>query len=258
MGLRPGPEHITNQTSPPSNLPEGGLDKYALFLDFDGTLVEIAAGPSLIDIPSTLPGLLRDLCAATHGAMALVSGRSVEALSTFLPDVPCALVGGHGAELRLGGRVQTHPLEGAEATRRIGEACTEFADRHAGLEAELKPTGAVIHFRQAPHAESSARRFAEELQAAWPVFELHDAKMAIELRPNDVGKDVAIQHLLKTPPFEGRRPIYFGDDRTDEPALDLVARAGGISVHIGEGPTRAEFRLSTPSQVLDTLKNWIA
>lgn len=257
MGIVPDPTSMTGQPTPPTTFPGRGLSEAALFLDFDGTLVDIAAGPDLIKIPDRLPGLLADVHRATGGALALVSGRSVGALLKFLPNVPCTLVGGHGAEMRRDGQMYKHPLSDAPATRSIGDACTDFAAGHAGLEAELKPTGAVLHFRQAPHAEDAARRFATRLCIDWPDFELHDAKMAIELRPRDVGKDIAVTHLMEQPPFAGRRSVFFGDDRTDEPALALVAKAGGLSVHIGEGPSYAEFRLATPADVLNTLTRWI-
>lgn len=256
MLLRPKDENTAVNSAPPDRLPGAGLEGYALFLDFDGTLVDIADGPELIEVPETLPGLLARLLDETGGAVALVSGRSVSALQRFLPEFDGILIGGHGAEMVVNAQTIDHALSGSDHVRRIEEACTDFAADRDGVEAELKPTGAVLHFRQAPEEEADARQLAENLCRENPNFEVHDAKMAVELRPKDVGKDIAIERLMSEDAFAGRIPVFIGDDATDEPALAWADAMGGLSIHVGDGRSVARYRLSTPSEVHELLSGW--
>lgn len=228
----------------------------ALFLDFDGTLVDLAPTPDGIVVPPGLPHLLEVLSDRTGGALALVSGRSVEALSGFLPGFDGPMVGGHGAQLRLDGQVTQHAFAQSDALRRITEAAQRFAAQHDGLLAEPKPTGVVLHYRGAPAREAEVLAFAGALAEATAGIELHDAKMAAELRPEDVGKDRAVAHLLGKAPFHGRVAVFCGDDATDEPAMRLAVALGGTACKIGHGDSVAPLRVARPADLLAALQLW--
>jgi trehalose 6-phosphate phosphatase len=219
----------------------------ALFLDFDGTLVEIAPRPDAIVVPSELPGILARLCEAAEGAVAVVSGRMMPDLERYLEGFPGVLIGSHGAERR--GAPQPPPppglLELQAEVRRIAEA--------EGLLPEIKSGGAALHFRQVPEREAMARGFAEALAAAFPAFVVQPAKMAFELKPKGAAKDRALAEVMRETPFAGRRPVYLGDDATDEPALSWVLADGGVAVKVGEGASVAPHRLDGPGEVLDWL-----
>lgn len=216
----------------------------ALFLDFDGTLVETAPTPDAIEVPGDLPGMLARLHDAAEGAVAIVSGRMLADLERYLDGFPGVLIGSHGAERR--GAPQPPPPEGLEElqaeVRRIAEA--------EGLLAEIKSRGAALHFRQVPELEAMARGLAEALAVAFPAFVLQPAKMAFELKPKGAAKDRALVEVMGEPPFAGRRPVYLGDDATDEPALDWVVAEGGLAVKVGEGASAAPHRLESPGEVL--------
>lgn len=219
----------------------------ALFVDFDGTLVEIAPRPDAVEVPEELGPLLARLHAAAGGAVAVVSGRMLADLETFLPGFPGAMIGSHGAERR--GAPPPPPPEGLaalqEEARRIAAG--------AGLLAEIKSRGAALHFRLAPEREGSAREAAEALAAAFPAFAVQPAKMAFELKPKGASKDLALAEAMAAAPFRGRRPVYLGDDATDEPALAWTAAQGGLAVKVGEGASVAPHRLLGPSAVADWL-----
>lgn len=243
--------------APSGHLPECRPGAHAFFLDFDGTLVDIAARPDAVTVPDGLRDTLDRLCTATGGATAVVSGRSVEVLSGYLPDFRGPLIGSHGGESLINGTHEAHPLTGAQVVENLHRMANRFAETIPGLLAEDKPAGVVLHFRENEDAEAQAQTFAKALCDCHEEFELHPAKMAYEIRPRGVGKEMAVSRLMGMASFEGRIPVYFGDDRTDEPAFARVRVAEGVSVKVGAGETRAEFRLAAPADVRAALAGWL-
>ena len=238
--------------------PLPALADCALFLDFDGTLVELAETPDAIEPDPGLPALLAALHAATGGAMALVTGRGVDDLLRHLPGFPGTIVGGHGAERRHEGARESHPAATGETLAQATDALHDFAEGRDGLLVEEKATGTVLHYRRAPEREAEVQDEVSRLAEAHPEFERHDSKMAAELRPSGIGKDKAILELMERAPFAGRRPIFAGDDTTDEPALAWVAARGGLSIRVGGGATNATSALSDPAEMRAELARWLA
>ncbi|WP_164738125.1 trehalose-phosphatase [Frigidibacter oleivorans] len=233
---------------PPGLDPRGD----AIFLDFDGTLVEIAPTPDAVEIPQGMADLLNRLHDASEGALALVSGRAIADLAGFLPGYRGPIIGSHGAEAR--GLPTLAAADGA--AQDLAPLHARFADFAAprGLLAEPKPHGAAIHFRGNPEAEDEARAFVEEVLADWPDLKIQPAKMAFELKPKSASKDIALRRIADEPPFAGRRPVYAGDDATDEPAIGWAQQAGGLGVKIGDGASQARHRLAGPAEVLVWLR----
>ncbi|GGH55207.1 trehalose-phosphatase [Frigidibacter albus] len=236
----------TLNTAPPALVPE----EDAIFLDFDGTLVDIALRPDAVQVPEGLAEMLMDLHAMCGGALALVSGRAMGELAGFLPRFTGPLIGSHGAESR------GLDLPGASHSVDLAALHARFAEFAAanGLLAEPKPHGAAIHFRSRPEAEAMARAFASEMISLHPGLTLQPAKMAFELRPEGATKDTALRLVADAAPFAGRRPVYLGDDTTDEPALIWAQELGGIGVKVGEGASAARWRLASP----DAVRAWLA
>ncbi len=222
--------------------------KDALFLDFDGTLVGIAPRPDAIDVPGHLGPLLSQLHDMMSEAVAIVSGRALAELEHYLPDFPGAFVGSHGAERR--GAPPAPLPDGLDA---LHDSVRAAAEEH-GVLAEIKTRGAALHFRQTPERKDAAGRAAEALADLYPGFVVQPAKMAFELKPSGATKDSALADLMAAPPFAGRRPVYLGDDATDEPALGWVAGRDGLAIKVGEGASVAPHRLATPQDVL----GWLA
>lgn len=231
----------------------------ACFLtDFDGTLVDIADRPMDVVVPDGLPDLLRRLHERMNGRVALVSGRSIEALEHFLPDFPGAIVGTHGAETRIAGIHAPADDFDLATVSRLQRLVEDFVALQPGFLMEKKPSGVVLHYRQAEDRAGLALRFMESLAGAAESFRLQPALMAYELKPDSVGKDIGIEKLLSLPGWEGKTPVFCGDDLTDEPALELVQRQGGVGVKIGEAETCAAHRLSCPRALRAQLERWLA
>lgn len=218
----------------------------ALFLDFDGCLVQISDRPDTITVPPELPGRLRRLHDRQGGALALISGRDVADLRRYLPDFPGAIAGSHGAELSLEGQRVEATHDATLDIAALHRQAQDLAAAHPAVLVEIKPHGVAMHYRADPALRGFVEDAMQRLAAAHPGLTQQPAKMAVELRPEGVGKDGALARLMLLPCFAGRVPVYAGDDLTDEPAMAHAQAQGGFGIKIGEGETIARYRLAGP------------
>ncbi|MEL6752075.1 MAG: trehalose-phosphatase [Pseudomonadota bacterium] len=213
----------------------------ALFLDFDGTLVELAETPDGVDVPPRLAWLLGRLSARVDGALAFITGRSIADLDTLLKAPAFAAAGVHGGEWRQAdGDVETHDGEPFDKER---ETVAAFAAQDERFIVEQKSGGITIHFRRAPEREADAETAMRDAFADRPDFEILSGHMMWEARRVGVHKGAGIERLMAKPPFTGRTPIFIGDDRTDEDGFATINEMGGLSIKVGEGETLATARL---------------
>ncbi|MDE2148560.1 MAG: trehalose-phosphatase [Gammaproteobacteria bacterium] len=224
----------------------------ALFLDFDGTLAEIAPRPDQVRVDAGLPGLLERLSRALDGAVAVITGRPLQQIDALLAPLRLPGAGLHGAQLRpltdAAVQLDDHP-DIATARRRLN-ACKP-ADDHVWIEDK----GAVLslHFRDAPQAAEASRRAVEAAARGLDV-DVMAGKSVYEVRPHGVDKGAAIRLLMSTPVFGGRRPVFAGDDVTDEDGFAVVRSLGGLTVKVGRGDTGAQWRCVNPA----ALGAWLA
>jgi trehalose 6-phosphate phosphatase len=237
--------------SPPP--PLSRLAPAALFLDFDGTLVELADAPGAIAVPAGLAPLLDRLAARLDGRLAIVSGRSLDDLRSHLGGAAAVLSGSHGAELHYadGRRIPVSIPPGLAAAR---DEIRRFAAVDEGLLVEDKPAGVALHYRLAPEREAEAGAFLAKL-AARSGLVLQRGKMVAELRPEGTDKGVALRRLMGEPPFAGARPVFVGDDLTDEDAFRAAGSLGGEGVLVGPArPSAARWRLDNVAAVTGWLE----
>ncbi len=225
---------ITERMTATNALPDPQPD-WALFLDVDGTLVEIAQTPEGVTVPVTLPASLRQISAALNGAVALVSGRSIANMEALLGPMPTAIAGLHGLEVRPAAnqeirrvKVDSRCLADARAALQV------FAKDHDGVTLEDKGLTLALHYRKAPELQAAAEQTVAELLTRYD-GRLHAirGKMVIELKPPGADKGTAIETMMAAPPFKGRRAVFVGDDVTDEDGFAAVNRLGGISIRVG-------------------------
>jgi trehalose 6-phosphate phosphatase len=207
--------------------------RHALFLDFDGTLVDIAPSPRLVTVPRDLPALLMRLQFFLGGALAIVSGRPLSDLQTYLAPADLDMVAEHGAVIKRRGGA-AHPPEAAWPES-WNERMTRFLTDHPGTEVERKAYSIALHFRRAPDAEHDAlnllRLLASEASGG---FEILPAKMAFELKLSTMSKGKAITELMSEEPFRRRVPVFAGDDVTDEDGFVAVTAMGGLALRVDE------------------------
>jgi trehalose 6-phosphate phosphatase len=233
---------------PPPDL----LDGAALFLDFDGTLVELAETPAAIRVPSGLPAMLARLKRRLDGRLAIVSGRSIAALDAHLPDAGIAFSGSHGLELRLADGT-TLPVSLPAGLEGLEEEVLAFAARTPGLLVETKPLGIALHYRQAPGAADAALALMGQL-ARQRGLRVQQGNMVVELRPNGATKGDALRAFMTEPEFADARPVFVGDDLTDEHAFEAARDLGGAGVLVGAPrATAAAYLLAS----VDAVARWL-
>ena len=239
---------MTSLPLPPTDLLEGA----ALFLDFDGTLVELAEAPDAIRVPPDLAPMLNRLRRRLNGRLAIISGRSLADLERHVPCAGIAFSGSHGLELRLtdGTRIPLSvPIGFDDVRRRV----LRFAERAEGLLVEEKPAGIALHFRQAPAEAERAAAFMERLAKDRGLSVQHGSMVA-ELRPRGADKGDALRAFMTEPEFTGARPVFVGDDLTDEHAFEAAAALGGAGILVGAPrDTAARYRLESVAAVADWL-----
>jgi trehalose 6-phosphate phosphatase len=229
----------------------------ALFLDFDGTLVEIAERPEAVVVAPDLGDTLAALRDRLGGALALVSGRSIGTLDGFLDPHRFDAAGLHGVEYRLVGRLSPCVPEEHPKLRAAVAALPERLPHHPGVLIEDKGCSVVLHWRLAPEHEEELMRVAAELaQALGTEYRLQHGKAVAEILPARASKGGIIEFFLAHPPFAGRTPVFVGDDLTDELGFATLNRRDGVSVRVGKGPTIAKKRLETPAALRRCLSEW--
>ncbi|GMM92884.1 trehalose-phosphatase [Qipengyuania sp. MTN3-11] len=205
--------------------------KVALFLDFDGTLVDIAPTPDEIDVPGDLVARLHALCERMDHRVALVSGRALDDLEAHLPAIRVCRAGSHGASRLLadGARLGKEPTglpDGAVAELRA------FAERE-GLLYETKAHGGALHFRQSPDSREAAVRRGHEIADAFGL-DLFTGKGIVELVRPGANKGEAVRAFMETASFADALPVFLGDDTTDEDGMEAVRAYGGFGIAVGE------------------------
>ena len=235
-------------------LPEPSLN-WALFLDFDGCIVDIAPTPEAVDVPDCLPSLLVALREALGGAVAIVSGRPIEQIEGFLGTAVPAVAGLHGLERRTADGGIVRPPSPRIDLHVIRAQLEEFAAKHPGVFVEDKKYTLGLHYRLAPSLRDDCRDVLstalKDTPQGWQVIE---GKFVFEIRPREHDKGTAIAAFMGEAPFLGRTPVFCGDDITDEDGFEVVNAWGGVSIRVGEGSaTRATAQVDTVGELRDWL-----
>jgi trehalose 6-phosphate phosphatase len=241
----------------PRRMPPFATD-WAFFLDIDGTLLEYAPHPQEVRVEAGLLEMLERLRIAAGGAVALVSGRSVEDLDRLFAPLAFPASGQHGTERRAAdGSIHRHspPLD---CLGRAAADIVRLTAAHSGLVFENKGMTLALHYRLAPRLRTLAEREMRAIAAGiGDGFELQIGKFVVEIKPSGKDKGNAIAEFTAEPPFTGRRPVFIGDDLTDEPGFKVVNWAGGHSVKVGPGITRARWHLFDVSAVRSWLVSYV-
>ena len=242
------------QPSPPSSsplpLPRIG-PQTALFLDFDGTLAELAPQPEAVRVAADLVPTLAQLAARLDGALAIVSGRQLSDLDGFLAPLQLPAAAEHGAQYRL--RQDEVIRLASPDLREAVRLATALAARHAGLRVEIKSAAVALHYRHAPELETRVLQVMREAAHSTAGLELLRGKYVVEVKPAGISKGTAIEVFMAEAPFAGRQPLFAGDDATDEAGFAAVQLLGGHGIKVGEGATLAHYRCQSPA----ALRPWL-
>lgn len=243
--------HSFSQLPPPRH-------DWALFLDFDGTLVSLAAHPDDVHVSPRLKALLGELDKTFDGAVAVVSGRPLDQLERLLAPVSLPMAGIHGLEWRDADGTRHSAIDQPAQLASCRDALADFVEAHGGLHYEDKGVSLTLHYRGAPElAETCREFFKSQHRALGDTFELVPGKCVLELRPSGYHKGTAVARMLdETLAFQGRTPVFIGDDVTDEDAFRVVNDRGGHSVRVGsKNETAASCYIESVQEVLAWLES---
>ncbi len=231
------------------------LRRCAILLDIDGTILDFAPSPRQVSVPAGLRPTLTRLASLTGGALALVSGRSIDDIDVIFSPLRLAAIGVHGAEMRTSGaapvRTRVTPLS-EELKSRIAK----IAVLGPGILIEDKGYSVALHYRQSPASEPELLNAIRAICADAPheAVEILPGKFVVDIKPAAINKGDAVDELMQLAPFAGRRPIFIGDDLTDLSVFDVVPKFGGRAYSVGGIAADVDGHFETP----EIVRSWLA
>jgi trehalose 6-phosphate phosphatase len=247
----------TDRIAPGKNSRKIMQQNWALFLDFDGTLIDIAPRPDAIVVPEHLPKMLQRLRDRLGGSLALVSGRTIGLLDKALAPVRFDAAGMHGLEIRRGDLEVLCTPEGRPVFRKAVHRLLEELGALPGVLIEDKIHTCAVHWRAAPQFHAQViQALNDRLAELGGSYRLQLGKAVAEILPVESNKGEAIGAFMRHAPYLGKTPLFIGDDVTDEHGFEIVNALGGMSVHVGLGSTAAKRIVESPADVRERIARW--
>jgi trehalose 6-phosphate phosphatase len=257
----PSPEDIRSEQTQPGTVPAfrsllPPLDRTALLLDIDGTLLDLAPTPREVWVPPGLADALSGLLARTAGALALVSGRSLNDIDLIFAPEQFPAVGGHGAEMRLSTESEAVATHAPPMDKELKRRLAAIAKLSPGILLEDKGYSLALHYRLAPHAEKAIYEAVSLIRADLPnaPIEVLPGKCVCEIKHSGFTKATGVVELMTHEPFKGRRPIFIGDDVTDESVFAIMPEFNGLAFSVGRRAHGVAGHFDEPRNV----REWLA
>jgi trehalose 6-phosphate phosphatase len=235
------------------------LHDCAILLDIDGTLLDLAPTPREVWVPPGLRTTLDGLLEKTSGALALVSGRSLNDIDLIFAPAQFPAVGGHGAEMRLATDSEAVATHAPPMDRELKRRLAAIAKLSPGILLEDKGYSLALHYRLAPHAEKAIYEAVSLIRADLPnaPIEIMPGKSVCEIKPSGFNKASGVVELMTHEPFRGRRPIFIGDDVTDESVFAIMPGLGGLAFSVGRRAHGVAGHFDEPRDVREFLARLI-
>ncbi|NOJ44207.1 trehalose-phosphatase [Bradyrhizobium australiense] len=231
------------------------LSESAILLDIDGTLLDLMPTPREVWVPPGLAKTMNRLLVRTNGALALVSGRSLNDIDLiFAPDLFPA-VGGHGAEMRIETDSEAVAAHAPPMDKELKRRLAAIAKLSPGILLEDKGYSLALHYRLAPHAEKAIYAAVSLIRADLPnaPIEVLPGKCVCEIKHSGFTKASGVRELMTREPFKGRRPFFIGDDVTDESVFAIMPDLDGLAFSVGRRAKGVAGHFDAPSDVREFL-----
>ena len=231
------------------------LHNRAVLLDIDGTLLDIAPSPRQVWVPTALRHTLTRLSELTGGAVALVSGRSINDIDLIFSPLQLPAIGVHGAEMRLTPEAEVRARV-APLSKAFKRQLATIAELGPGILVEDKGFSLALHYRLVPEKGPEVLAAVTKICAGMPeeAAEVLPGKLVVDIKPAGVNKGDAVMELMEYPPFLGRSPIFIGDDTTDLPVFSVLPKFGGRGYSVGGITADVDGHFETP----ETVRAWLA
>src|SRR5260370_31299530 len=231
------------------------LSETAVLLGIDGTLLDLAPTPREVWVPPGLSKTLNRLLQRTGGALALVSGRSLNDIDLIFAPDQYPVVGGHGAEMRLDPDSEAVAAHAPPMDKELKRRLAAIAKLSPGILLEDKGYSLALHYRLAPHAEKAIYAAVSLIRADLPnaPIEVLPGKQVCEIKHSGFNKATGVLELMTHEPFRGRRPIFIGDDVTDETVFAIMPDLDGLAFSVGRPPQAVADHFAKPLDVPATL-----
>jgi trehalose 6-phosphate phosphatase len=227
------------------------LQQCAILLDVDGTILDFAPTPREVFVPRSLRRTIAQLSERTNGALALVSGRSIDDLDLLFAPLQLPAVGGHGAELRPAGGGEPEAGRKTPLAAALKRELATVAELGPGILVEDKGYSLALHYRLAPEMEGAVRREVGRICAKNPSapIEILPGKSVIEIKQVGFNKGTGVRELMTHRPFADRHPIFIGDDVTDESVFEIIAEFDGLAFSVGRKVSGVDGHFEEPKAV---------
>jgi trehalose 6-phosphate phosphatase len=231
------------------------LSETAVLLDIDGTLLDLAPTPREVWVPPGLAKTLNRLIERTNGALALVSGRSLNDIDLIFAPAQFPAVGGHGAEMRITGDGEAVAGHAPPMDKELKRRLAAIAKLSPGILLEDKGYSLALHYRLAPHAEKAIYEAVSLIRADLPnaPMEVMPGKCVCEIKHSGFTKATGVRELMTYEPFKGRRPFFIGDDVTDESVFAIMPDLDGLAFSVGRRAKGVAGHFDAPSDVREFL-----
>jgi trehalose 6-phosphate phosphatase len=228
----------------------------AVLLDIDGTLLDLAPTPREVWVPPGLAKTLSQLHEKTSGALALVSGRSLNDIDLIFAPEQFPAVGGHGAEMRVSIDNEAVAVHAPPMDKELKRRLAAIAKLSPGILLEDKGYSLALHYRLAPHAEKAIYEAVSLIRADLPnaPIEVLPGKCVCEIKHSGFTKATGVRELMTHEPFRGRRPLFIGDDVTDESVFAIMPDFGGLAFSVGRRAQGVAGHFDEPRDV----RAWLA
>jgi trehalose 6-phosphate phosphatase len=233
---------MTEQTTPaqgqaaealPLPAPPSPRSDWALFLDIDGTLLDIADSPENVSVSEQLRADLEAAAKHLNGALALVSGRTITDIDKLFDPLRLAASGQHGSEWRPTASAAAQPVVEQPLPIGLHEAAAQLSRLHPGIVVERKSHALAVHYRHAPALGPEVGSRLAQAMSGLEGLMLMPGKFVWEIKDASQSKGTAVERFLQQPAFANRLPVFVGDDRTDEDGFRAVEKHGGLSLAVG-------------------------
>src|SRR6201996_9223274 len=254
------PEDLTPLQEKPDAVPVPHLlvphlDEIAILLDIDGTLLDLMPTPREVWVPPGLSETLDGLLTRTSGALALVSGRSLNDIDLIFAPDQFPAVGGHGAEMRLSTDNEAVPPHAPPMDKELKRRLAAIAKLSPGILLEDKGYSLALHYRLAPHAEKAIYESVSLIRADLPnaPIEVLPGKFVCEIKHSGFTKATGVRELMTLTPFKGRKPLFIGDDVTDETVFAIMPDFDGLAFSVGRRARGVDGHFDAPNDVREFL-----